>query len=153
MNELAVIDELVAEVMGKHEYTSLDVAKRFNKRHDNVLRDIKRIRRDCSDKFWRLNFEESSRTIKTGNGTVREFPMYRMTRDGFTVLVMGFTGKEAARWKELYIRAFNKMEEELKKRLLQNNTISFAEALAVAVNKLKIEESSEHLQSIGEQIN
>lgn len=142
MNDLTVVDELVVEVMGKHEYTSLDVAKRFNKRHDNVLRDIKRIKRYCPDKFA-LNFEESFRTVKTGNGTVREFPMYRMTRDGFTLLVMGFTGKEAARWKELYIRAFNMMEEELKKRLLQDKASTFAEALMMAARTVrKIEESS-----------
>ncbi|MFU7547971.1 Rha family transcriptional regulator, partial [Pseudomonas paraeruginosa] len=56
-------------------------------------------------------------------------PYFRMTRDGFTFLCMGFTGKEAARWKEAYINAFNKMEQALIEQpeiLSHNHLLQFA---------------------------
>lgn len=87
--------------------TSLLVAEKFNKRHKNVLRDIEKM--ECSDSFTRLNFEPSEYQDSTG----RTLPMYLITRDGFTFLAMGFTGKEAATWKEKFISAFNKMEKQL----------------------------------------
>ena len=46
--------------------------------------------------------------------------MYYMDRDGFTLLVMGFTGKEALNWKVKYIQAFNQMEEQLKAKEIQS---------------------------------
>ncbi|OIV46815.1 hypothetical protein BK025_08760 [Sodalis sp. TME1] len=82
---------------GKAVTTSLDVADYFDKRHDNVLRAIERL--DCSEKFTALNFEVSEYTDSTG----RKLPMYTMTKDGFVFLVMGFTGKKAAAFKEAYI--------------------------------------------------
>lgn len=87
--------------------TSKDVADYFDKRHDNVLRAIERL--DCSEKFTALNFEVSEYTDSTG----RKLPMYTMTKDGFVFLVMGFTGKKAAAFKEAYIAEFNRMESEL----------------------------------------
>ncbi|MGG2139954.1 Rha family transcriptional regulator [Symbiopectobacterium sp. RP] len=92
---------------GKAVTTSLDVADYFDKRHDNVLRTIERL--DCSEKFTALNFEVSEYTDSTG----RKLPMYTITKDGFIFLVMGFTGKKAAAFKEAYIAEFNRMEEQL----------------------------------------
>ncbi len=88
---------------------SLDVAQRFGKQHKNVLQAVEEL--DCSGDFRELNFQLSNYTVP---GQRRNYPMYLMTRDGFTFLVMGFTGREAARFKECYIRAFNQMEEELR---------------------------------------
>ncbi|EPJ5921514.1 Rha family transcriptional regulator, partial [Pseudomonas aeruginosa] len=98
--------EVSVEIIGgKPTTTSLDVAKHFRKRHDNVLRDIKNL--ECPEDFALLNFEECSRT----GANNRPEPYVRMTRDGFTLLCMGFTGKEAMHWKVAYINAFNKMEQ------------------------------------------
>ncbi|EHL70238.1 rha family phage regulatory protein [Synergistes sp. 3_1_syn1] len=76
----------------------------FEKRHDNVLRDIKEFIVDES--FGLLNFEESSYI----NSQNKEQPEYLMTRDGFTLLAMGFTGAKAMQWKIKYAEAFNTME-------------------------------------------
>ncbi len=92
---------------------SLFVAKFFEKRHDHVLRDIARItapKSGLSDEFRLLNFKESTYKDETG----RKLPCYEMTRDGFTMLVMGYTGAKAMKFKELYIKRFNEMERTLK---------------------------------------
>lgn len=85
----------------------MDVAERFRKQHKNVLRTIEGI--ECSQEFYRLNFEPLTYRDRRD----LEQPMFRMTRDGFALLVMGFTGKQAMLWKERYIQAFNLMEAEL----------------------------------------
>ncbi len=90
---------------------SLFVAQAFSKRHDNVLKDIRKL--DCSDEFRLLNFEESTYANVQG----KKQPCYYMTRDGFVFLVMGYCGKKAAKFKELYIKRFNEMEETLKNLL------------------------------------
>jgi len=87
------------------------VADTFGKRHDNVLRDIRNLKSDVSQDFWLLNFEESN-YINRG----KEYPEFLMTRDGWTFLVMGFTGKKAAKFKEDYINQFNQMEQLIKDR-------------------------------------
>ena len=90
--------------------TSLKVAQVFGKRHDAVIRDIRNL--NCSVKFGLHNFVESIYVNSQG----RKMPCYDITRDGFSFLVMGFTGKEAAQWKERYIEAFNMMESRLKEK-------------------------------------
>ena len=75
--------------------TSNEVAVNFGKRHDHVLRAIDNL--ECSPEF-------TGRTLRS----------FTLTRDGFAFLCMGFTGKEAAQWKEKYIAAFNDMEAKLK---------------------------------------
>ncbi|WP_432442364.1 Rha family transcriptional regulator, partial [Campylobacter coli] len=47
-------------------------------------------------------------------GRERKYPYYNLTRDGFSLLAMGFTGKEALQWKILFIDAFNEMERIIK---------------------------------------
>jgi Rha family phage regulatory protein len=90
--------------------SSLDVAHHFEKLHYNVLRSIEAL--ECSDEFRALNFEASSYPTQQN----RQMPMFRLTRDGFSMLVMSFTGPKAAFWRERYIQAFNLMEAELLKR-------------------------------------
>lgn len=89
--------------------TSLNVAGVFGKRHDNLLQTIRNM--ECSEEFRLLNFKEATYADDQG----KDRPMYIMTRDGFTLLVMGFTGKKAMAFKEAYIKAFNRMEQKLKK--------------------------------------
>ena len=87
---------------------SLFVAQAFDKRHDAVLRDIREL--DCSEDFRLHNFVESSYRNAQG----KRQPSYCMTRDGFVYLAMGYRGKKAAQFKELYIRRFNEMEDFIK---------------------------------------
>ena len=93
---------------GQITATSLQVAEHFGKRHTHVLRSIRNLQ--VSEEFSRLNF--GPRDYFDERGKVQ--PMYDITRDGFAMLAMGFTGKEAARWKEAYISTFNAMEAKLR---------------------------------------
>ena len=97
---------------GQPKATSLQVAGHFGKRHRDVLRAIRDL--DCSDDYRERNFALTMQAIPGPKGALRDEPMYRITRDGFAFLAMGFTGKEAARWKEAYITAFNAMEAKLR---------------------------------------
>lgn len=93
--------------------SSLDVAETFGKQHAHVLRDIKEL--ECSEEFRLSNFGESSYI----NSQNKKQPMYYMTRDGFTILVMGYTGEKAMRFKEAYIKQFNVMEKALQGKLIE----------------------------------
>ena len=93
---------------GQITATSLQVAEHFGKRHPDVLRAIRKL--EVSEEFSRCNF--APRDYFDERGKVQ--PMYDITRDGFAMLAMGFTGKEAARWKEAYISTFNAMEAKLR---------------------------------------
>ena len=70
------------------------VAYHFKRSHKNVLRDIAKLRAKCPESFFALNFEPKEIEVKTGFG-VRKDRAYLLTRDGFSLLVMGFTGAEA----------------------------------------------------------
>lgn len=97
---------------GRPAVTSLDVSKFFEKRHGNVVRDIAQIVSNSPEKFSRLNFELASYLDEQAKNR----PMYIIYRDGFMLLVMGYTGKKALAIKLAYIEAFNAMEEELARR-------------------------------------
>lgn len=112
--------QLVAVHGSKATTTSLIVAQRFGKRHDTVLRAIRNI--ECSDKFRLLNFAEIS--VEDSYG--RKQPAFQITRDGFSFLAMGFTGKKAAQFKEDFINAFNMMEQAL----LNQQNLSWKESRA-----------------------
>lgn len=99
--------------------TSIAVAEYFSKRHDDVLKKIRAL--DCSPEFHLRNFAEVVREVPGGDGAIRKMPAYQITRDGFAFLAMGFTGKKAAKFKEDYIEAFNRME-----RALQHPEASFS---------------------------
>lgn len=89
---------------------SLYVAEFFEKNHKEVLRDIRNIvalNSGLSKEFAERNFALGSYKDKQN----QKRPCYYLTRDGFTILVMGYTGKKALRFRELYIRRFNEMEE------------------------------------------
>ncbi|EAI6443108.1 hypothetical protein CA555_07475 [Campylobacter coli] len=86
---------------------SLDLAKVFNKNHKDVLETTKN---QPQNDFTESNFILS--TYKDKKGELR--PCYNLTRDGFSLLVMGFTGEKAYKWKVEFIKAFNEMEKRLK---------------------------------------
>lgn len=110
--------------------TSLDVAETFGKEHARVLRDIREL--DCSDEFRVGNFAESY-YLNTQN---KKQPMYYMTRDGFTLLVMGYTGEKAMRFKEAYIKQFNAMEKALIGKIREREKgIAVRQALTKAIQQ------------------
>lgn len=92
--------------------SSVDVAENFEKRHKNVIQSIEKLKVD--EEYHRLNFQPMVYTAEIGSGAERDCKGYYMTRDGFTLLVMGFTGYRAMEWKVKYIKAFNAMEAKLK---------------------------------------
>ena len=112
--------------------TSLQVAEHFGKEHKHVLRDIRIILEADEDGFSESNFGLSSYLTEQN----KEMPMYVMSKDGFVLLVMGYTGPEAMRMKKAYIARFNEMEEQLRAAspLLPNfrDPIAAAEAWIVA---------------------
>lgn len=110
--------------------TSLDISETFGKEHKNVLRDVENL--GCSKEFNRLNFEPIS-YIDSMNRTQRA---YAMTRDGFTLLVMGYTGDLAMKFKEAYIKQFNAMEDALQgKRIEREKGIAVRQALTKALQQ------------------
>lgn len=94
--------------------TSLRVAEIFSKEHRRVLQSIREL--DCSDDFRKHNFVLTLKDKELRGCVARQDPYYLITRDGFIFLVMGFTGKTAAKFKEAYIRAFNEMEAKLRRQ-------------------------------------
>ena len=110
MNIVPVID--VHQNNGVLVTTSRNIAEVFHKEHYNVIRDIKAILEKCSSEFTALNFEGSEYTDPTG----RKLPEYLLTKDGTTMLIMGYTGELAMKFKEAYIKRFNEMEQQLKEK-------------------------------------
>ncbi|WP_027107921.1 Rha family transcriptional regulator [Lacticigenium naphthae] len=111
MRELIPKDQygVFADTNDTARVDSLFVAEFFEKQHKHVLRDIARItepKSGLSENFINSNFKSDSYKDSTG----RKLPCYFMTRDGFTMLVMGYSGQKAMKFKELYIRRFNEME-------------------------------------------
>ena len=115
MKELIPRDEygIFADIHDTARVDSRSVAAFFFKFHFHVLRDIARItdtKSGLSKEFIDSNFVADKYKDSTG----RKLPCYQMTRDGFTILVMGYTGEKAMRFKELYIKRFNEMEALIK---------------------------------------
>lgn len=144
--------------------SSLEVSRNFQKEHKNVLQAINNLAAENSaakSLFYESTYENRG----------KQYPMYLMNRDGFTLLAMGFTGKDALEWKLKYIQAFNEMEtklndpeflvkksmEYLEKRcnalLLENNELKpkarFADAVATAENSCLIGELAKILKANG----
>ncbi|EOH3839037.1 TPA: Rha family transcriptional regulator [Campylobacter jejuni] len=110
MEKLAVINGVDVELEVANDQvttTSLDIAAVFNKRHDNIIAKIETFPKDS---FTDLNFKASKYIDSTG----RILPCHKITRDGFSLLVMGFTGEKAYKWKIEFIKAFNEMEKRLR---------------------------------------
>lgn len=110
---------IVLEKDGVPVTTSKAVAEQFGKRHDHVIRDIENllnlpksgeIESDTTKDFLKQNFVEVTYTDSKG----RIQPQYIMTKDGFTLLVMGYTGAKAMQFKIAYINAFNQMQQLIK---------------------------------------
>ncbi len=135
--------ECIAVQKGRPVTTSLQVAEVFGKQHRDVLKRLQMI--DCSDDFNERNFAP----IEYTDSRNRKKPAYQMTKDGFTFLVMGFTGKKAAQFKEAYINAFNAMEKALHPDTLTEGQ----KGHIVQRVKEMVGESGKHFQTIYHAIN
>ena len=92
---------------GQITATSLQVAMHFKKRHGDVLRAIKNL--DVPDDYRQRNFASA----KYLDEQRKPRDSYHITRDGFALLAMGFTGREALRWKVAFLQAFRQHEADL----------------------------------------
>lgn len=99
-------DIILSTQNGEPVASSREVAKRFGKEHKHVLAAIRQIL--VADNSATKFFHETAFEYRG-----QRFPEYLMNRDGFALLAMGFTGKEAVTWKLKYIEAFNQMEKQL----------------------------------------
>ena len=114
------MDSPKLKVIQGHAYAnSLDVARHFSKNHFHVIRDIENLisasNFGCPDHYFgRTEYKD-----KRG----KTHPSFHMTRDGFALLAMGFTGREALAWKIAFLTAFNEMEAELQRRNLKAGRI------------------------------
>ena len=108
MNEIILKNE-----NGQVVTSSRDVAEKFNKNHRDVLDSIRNLTAENS--AVKNMFYLSEYTNSRG----RKYNEYLMNRDGFSLLCMGFTGKEALEWKLQYIRAFNQMENFIREKSTQ----------------------------------
>lgn len=107
-------EQLVSVNNNRVVTTSLRIAEYFSKAHKDVLKAISNL--ETTKDFQERNFSLSFYTRELPNGGSKKEPMYYITRDGFTLLAMGFTGKKAMQFKIAYINAFNEMEEMLQKQ-------------------------------------
>lgn len=110
--------------------TSLDVAETFEKRHDHVLRDVEKLKKDIPN-FGEMFFET---TMPDSYG--RSQKAFLMNRDGFTLLVMGYTGEKAMKFKIAYIKQFNAMEQALIGKMKEREKgIAVRQALTKAIQQ------------------
>ena len=110
---------------GRPITTSLVIAEIFGKEHSKVMRDIENL--SCSNEFRVANFGDTSYVHPQNRCT---YKMYTMTKDGFTFLVMGYTGKKAGEFKEKFINRFNEMEKAI--LLNQNGLPNFSDPAEAA---------------------
>ena len=134
---------------------SRQIAENFGKQHKHVIEAIENIKAENS--ALTSFFYEG--TYKAGTG--KSYKMYLMNRDGFTLLAMGFTGKQALEWKLKYIKAFNEMEAELKAKQEPKTQIDILVESAKALQrqerelarlKLTQEEQAESLRIVSSRV-
>ena len=120
--------DLVTINNGQAVTSSLQVAEYFGKKHQHVMEKIRKLLDELPSEWGVSNFRQSSYFNVQG----KEQPCYEMTKDGFTLLAMGFTGKKAIEFKLNYINAFNTMIE-----IIQNQGISLQQQYLIADKEFK----------------
>lgn len=126
MNEI-----ILSTQNGEPVASSRQIAENFEKRHDHVMRDIDTFKKDVP------NFGEMFFEAEAPDSYGRPQRTYLMNRDGFSLLVMGFTGKAALEWKVKYIAAFNEMEKKLAQRpqIQAGNSLQALNLLVKSLNE------------------
>lgn len=123
-------DIILSTQNGEPVASSRQIAENFGKEHKHVLDAVKNLVAENSaakSMFYETTFENRG----------KQYPMYLMNRDGFSLLVMGFTGKAALEWKLKYIAAFNEMEKQLAQRPQLSRSELMAQALIAAHEELE----------------
>ncbi|HIX83917.1 MAG TPA: Rha family transcriptional regulator [Candidatus Megamonas gallistercoris] len=123
------MDNLVEIKNNQVIVSSRQVAENFGKEHKIVLRSIREILavQNCATKFYyETSFENRG----------KQYPEYLMNKDGFSLLVMGFTGQEALQWKIKYIDAFNAMEKKLNQQ--KQSTLAYDKYISLLDDKFMI---------------
>ena len=124
-------DIILSTQNGEPVASSRQIAESFEKNHRDVLRAVDSLKEDVRN-FAQMFFETD-----TPDSYGRPQRTYLMTRDGFTLLAMGFTGKAALAWKLKYIAAFNEMEKQLAQRPPLSSSELMAQALIAAHDELE----------------
>ena len=132
------MNELITVVNGKQVVTSKQIADHFGKTHRHVLRDIAK-ELETAGEFGSEHFGLSSYTSSQN----KILPCYEMSRDGFTLIAMGFTGVKAQQWKIKYIEAFNAMEREL-----LNGSAKFGSVMDALNDACRLMESDKQKASV-----
>lgn len=124
-------DIILSTQNGEPVASSRQIAESFGKEHKDTLESIRQIlaaeNSATKSMFYETTFENRG----------KQYPMYLMNRDGFTLLAMGFTGKAALEWKLRYIAAFNAMEKQLAQRpqLTNGNSLQALNLLVKSLNE------------------
>nr|DAO13631.1 MAG TPA: regulatory protein [Caudoviricetes sp.]DAV99240.1 MAG TPA: regulatory protein [Caudoviricetes sp.] len=124
-------DIILSTQNGEPVASSRQIAENFGKEHKDTLESIRQIlaaeNSATKSMFYETTFENRG----------KQYPMYLMNRDGFTLLAMGFTGKAALEWKLKYIAAFNEMEKKLAEQPQLTRSQLIATALIAAHEELE----------------
>ena len=121
MNAISINFQNFVQIQNSQIVTTSEfIAQAFGKQHKHVLEKIEQISKEIKASFFEPNFRLKAKQVRTGFG-FRETKSYELTKDGFMLLVMGFTGKQAMAIKIAYIEAFNAMSEAI---IDLNNTVS-----------------------------
>ncbi|EKK9348876.1 Rha family transcriptional regulator [Campylobacter coli] len=130
---------VVFEVVGDEIFAnSLQIAEVFEKDHSNVLKAIDKL---PNDEFKSSNFKYDSYFDKKSE----QRRMINLTRDAFSLLVMGFTGEKAYKWKILFIKAFNEMEKRLRNiEYEKHDKLAFRQSLGY---KSQLKQQKEHYEN------
>lgn len=124
-------DIILSTQNGEPVASSRQIAENFGKEHKDTLESIRQIlaaeNSTTKSMFYETTFENRG----------KQYPMYLMNRDGFTLLAMGFTGKTALEWKLKYIAAFNEMEKKLTEQPQLTRSQLLATALIAAHEELE----------------
>ena len=123
-------DIILSTQNGEPVVSSRQIAESFGKEHKHVLDAVKNLVAENSA-------AKSMFHLSSFDNRGKKYPMYLMNRDGFSLLAMGFTGKEAVQWKLKYIAAFNEMEKQLAQRPPLSRSELMAQALIAAHDELE----------------
>lgn len=110
-NQLIKLEMSMLNGINQPTTTSRDIAKVFDRMHKNVLQDIRSLK--CGDEFAGLNFQPTEYVDLQGKTKTE----YLITRDGFTILVMGYNGKKAMEFKIKYIASWNQMASFIQQQI------------------------------------
>lgn len=132
------MENLVQTINGKAVTTSRKVAEFFEKQHKHILEAIRKL--EIPEDYRQPNFRPSvyEQPNPSGGKPIQQ-PEYLITKDGFVLLTMGFTGKKAMQFKIAYIEAFNAMEEQLKQKAACHKVTDITVSTTALIEKINLQ--------------